>query len=1047
MYLNTPNMIRSFILLILVYFFLWPNPSSAQRGAGEQRTAAYDPTLFESLRYRMIGPYRGGRCTAVAGIPGQPLTFLMGTTGGGVWKTEDAGIRWTNISDGFIPVGSIGAIEVAPTDPNIIYVGTGSAAPRGNVSPGRGLYKSDDGGHTWKPAGLEQCGQIGKIQIHPRNPEMLYVAALGNIFGPSSERGVYRSEDGGETWKKVLFVNDSTGIIDLVMDPNNPRVLYAGAWQTERKPWTLIDGGPGGGVFKSTDGGDSWERLQGGLPVGVVGRVGIAISPQNSRRVWVIQEALDEEKGGLYMSENGGKNWQRINRKHEYRQRAWYYSRIFADPQQEHTLYLLNTGFYKSLNDGRNFERIAVPHGDNHNLWINPNDPGIMIQSNDGGANISFNGGKSWSSQHNQPTAEIYRVTVDQQFPYRVYGAQQDNTTISVPSRGIGKLDPLQDWLSVGGGESGHIAVHPENPDIIYAGNYIGIMTRMDRGSGHIRSVEVYPELNDGIAPRHLKYRFQWNAPIFISQHNPEVIYYASNYVHRSTDEGQSWEVISPDLTTDKQEYLASIPGGPIQHDNTGVELYCTIFALEESPLQEGLLWAGSDDGLIHISRDGGANWQNITPPDMPREGTVNSIDPSPHQPGKATVAVYRYRDNDFRPYIFQTEDYGKSWQKRTGGIPEDHFVRVVREDPERPGLLYAGTEYGMFVSFDDGRQWQPFQRNLPATPVTDLKVHQNDLVVATQGRSFWIMDDLTPLHQLQKSTARAQAHLYRPDTAYRTQVSGYRGDNSPENRPEGALIHYYLAEEADSLVLEIIDSSGELVRRVNSREHAEELPGSRGAHRFVWNLNYPEPQLLDGAIMSLSYTGGPKAPPGDYTLRLKLADSEMSQPLHIAKDPRWQHSDAELQAQFELARAVRDSLTAVHELIDEIRNLKEQAGSIVERGAGARYAERIRQPCRELISKLSCLEKELIQTRNESSQDPINYPVKLDNQFAYLYSVVHAQDARPSGGCYTRFEDLKQKWADKRREYREILDRELKDFERTMEEEGVPRLIISSLR
>jgi len=1039
--------IKILITLLFCYLSISDHATAQRKKQSKTETYEVSPKLFDALSYRMVGPFRGGRCTAVAGIPEEPLTFFMGTTGGGVWKTEDGGTHWENISDGYIPVGSIGAVEVATGDPNVIYVGTGSASPRGNISPGKGMYKSLDGGNTWKLVGLENAGQIGKIQVHPENPDFVYAAALGNIFGPSPERGVFRSKDGGQNWEKVMYVNDSTGVVDLVMDPINPRVLYAGAWQTERKPWTIIDGGPSGGVYKTVDGGDHWVKLEGGLPSGTVGRVGIAVSPLNSRRVWVIQEALDETQGGLYMSEDAGKSWQRINRKHEYRQRAWYYSRIFADPQQEHTLYLMNTGFYKSLNDGKNFDRISVPHGDNHDLWLNPTDPDIMIQSNDGGANISFNGGKSWSTQNNQPTSEIYRVTVDNQFPYRLYGAQQDNSTISVPSQGLGNLDPLQDWLSVGGGESGHIAVHPENPDIIYAGNYIGIMTRLDRTQGHLRSVEVYPDLNDGIDPNKLKYRFQWNAPIFISRHDSDVIYYASNYVHKSTDEGQSWEVISPDLTTNNQTYLAEIPGGPIQNDNTGVELYCTIFALEESPLEEGVLWAGSDDGLLHISRDGGSNWINITPPNMPVEGTINSIAPSPHQPGKATVAVYKYRDNDFSPYIFQTLDYGQSWKKLTEGIPSDHFVRVVREDPNREGLLYAGTEFGMFISFDDGNQWQPFQLNLPATPVTDLKVYQQDLIVATQGRSFWTMDDLTPLHQMVEETASQEMILFQPNAAYRTQLNGYRGENIPENRPEGALIYYYLAADVDSLRLEILDSQGELVKGFNSVESASELSSAAGAHRFVWDLTYLEPQLIEGAIMSLSYTGGPKAPPGKYTVRLSNSGQTLEQPLQVAQDPRWQYTDEELYAQFELEKAVRDSLSAVHHLIRSLRDLREQARSITQRSKETDYGEQLQQPCHQLVEKLDALEEELIQTRSESSQDPINYPVKLDNQFSYLYTVVHGQDARPTDGCYQRFEDLKEELAEKRQDYQQILNKELRQFEKVMEQQGVPRVIISSLR
>ncbi len=1034
-------------ILLIVFLMGLSIYSPAQSKKKTQNTTEVPPQLLESLSYRMVGPFRGGRCTAVTGIPGQPMTFFMGTTGGGVWKTEDGGIHWHNISDGFISVGSIGSIEVAPTDDNIIYVGTGSAPPRGNVSTGKGMYKSVDGGTSWQLAGLENAGQIGKIQIHPKDPNTVYAAALGNVFGPTPERGVFRSKDGGKNWEKVLFINDSTGVIDLVMDPNNPRILYAGAWQVERKPWTIVDGGKGSGAYKSTNGGDDWERLEGGLPTGVLGRVGIAVSPLNSNRVWVIQEALDETQGGLYMSEDAGKSWERINRKHDYRQRAWYYSRIFADPQQEHTLYLLNTDFYKSLNDGKNFEDIPVPHGDNHNLWLNPNHQEIMIQSNDGGSNISFNGGKTWSTQNNQPTAEIYRIAVDNQFPYRIYGAQQDNTTISVPSQGQGELDPLQDWLSVGGGESGHIAVHPENANIIYAGNYIGVMTRLDRSKGHIRSVEVYPDLNDGIDPYQLKYRFQWNAPILISQHNPDVIYYASNYVHKSTNEGQSWEVISPDLSTNNQKYLAEIPGGPIQNDNTGVELYCTIFALEESPQQEGVLWAGSDDGLIHLSQDGGENWTDITPADMPVDGTVNSIDLSAHQEGKATVAVYKYRDNDFRPYIFQTTDYGNSWKTLTNGIPEDHFVRVVREDPEKEGLLYAGTEFGMHISFNDGQLWQPFQLNLPATPITDLKRHENDLIVSTQGRSFWIMDDVMPLHQMSGQLAASAMHLYKPATAFRTQVDGYRGENVPQNKPKGAVIHYYLAEETDSLKLEILDDQGELVQSYSSAEEDDKLSKKAGAHTFVWDMTYPKPELIDGAIMSLSYTGGPKAAPGEYLVRMTNAQERHERSLTIVKDPRWTFSDVDLQAQLDLALVVRDTLSAVHTLIEDIRGIKEQAKAITERSQKAAYGVKLKEACGQLVQKLDSLEEELIQNRSESSQDPINYPVKLDNQFAYLYSVIHNQDAKPTNGCYERFEDLKKELTRHRNTYNNIMEQEVRQFEQVMEREGVPRLIISSLR
>ncbi len=1007
----------------------------------------YDSVDLQALEYRLIGPFRGGRCTAVAGIPTKPLTFFMGTTGGGVWKTEDGGGSWQNISDGFFDVGSIGSIEVSLSDPNVIYVGTGSAPPRGNVSAGKGIYKSTDGGKTWKKMGLEETGQLGKIQIHPTNPDLLYVAALGNIFGPNSERGVFRSDDGGESWERTLYINDSTGVIDLVLDPTNPRILYAGAWQVERKPWTLIDGGDGSGLFKSTDGGDTWKRLDKGLPTGVVGRVGVAVSPVNSQRVWTIMEHVDEDKGGIYLSEDGGNNWKRINRKREYRQRAWYYSRLFADPQQEHTVYVLNTGFYKSLNDGANFERIPVPHGDNHNLWINPNDSKVMIQSNDGGANVSFNGGKTWSTQYNQPTAEMYRVTVDNQFPYRVYGAQQDNSTISVPSQGLADFDPIQDWYAVGGGESGHIAVHPDNPDLVYAGNYIGIMTKLNRAQGHVRSVEVYPELNDGVEGRDLKYRFQWNAPIQFSPHNPDVLYYTSNYVHKSTDGGQSWDVISPDLTQNIDAYL-DIPGGPIQHDNTGVELYCTIFAFEESPLEEGVLWTGSDDGLIHISLDGGENWDDVTPKNMPSEGTVNTIDPSAHQAGKAYASVYKYRDNDFMPYVYLTEDYGKSWKLLTNGengIPNDHFVRVVREDPDREGLLYAGTEFGMYISFNNGANWQPFQMNLPITPITDLKVHQQDLVVATQGRSFWILDDLTPLHQISSETAQAEIHLFEPNTAYRTQIRGYRGENVPVSKPKGAVIYYSLNTDVDSLSLSVLDSEGQEIRSFSSTEEDNKLATEAGLQKFVWDMKYSEPDLIDGAVMSLSYTGGPMAAPGTYQVKLVANGEEVAQSLELKADPRWESTTEDLQAQFELAVAVRDTLTAVHDLIRTLRSARTQITEIAERSEMAEYQIKLSSESKELSEKLSALEDKLIQTRSESSQDPINYPVKLDNQYSYLYTVVHSQDAYPIQSSYERFEDLNAKLAQYRQQFDELLQIDIQAFEETIENAGIPRLILDT--
>ncbi len=985
---------------------------------------------LSALEYRFIGPFRGGRSTAACGVADEIFTFYMGTTGGGVWKTTDGGTTWKNVSDGYINVGSIGAVEVYQPNPNIVYVGTGSADPRGNVSTGKGVFKSTDAGETWAFAGLENAGQIGRIQIHPDNPDLVYAAVQGNIFGPSSTRGIYRSKDGGSNWERILYVNDSTGASELIMDPNNPRILYAGMWQAERKPWTLIDGGNGSGVFKSTDGGDTWEQLtgKGGLPDGIIGKVGIAVSPVNSKRVWVLHEHIDETKGGLYMSEDGGKSWERINRNHLIRQRAWYYSRIFAHPTVETTLYLVNTRFYESNDAGKTLNRINTPHGDDHFVWINPKNPDYMIETNDGGANVSYNGGETWSTQWNQPTAEFYRVAVDNQFPYRVYGAQQDNTTLSVPSRG-GGVHPAAGLYAVGGGESGHIAVDPRNPDIIYAGTYIGIISRIDRSKDSYKRVGAYPELYDGVEGRNLKYRFQWNAPIRFSPHDPNVLYATSNYVHRSTNEGHTWEVISPDLTQNIDAYL-DIPGEPIQNDNTSVELYCTIFAFEESTLEKGVLWAGSDDGLIHISRDNGETWQNITPKNMPKEGTVNMIDLSTTKKGRAHMAVYRYRDNDFKPYIFQTNDYGQSWKLLTNGqngIPNDHFVRVVREDPKREGLLYAGTEFGMFVSFNNGASWQPFQNNLPVTPITDMIIHENDLVVSTQGRAFWILDDISPMAALSGSDAQ----LLPPRTAYRTQIGSYRGDDAPEPAPDGALIHYFLPEEA-TVDIAIKDQDGNLINEYKS------VAGKKGLNRWEWDLTYPKAELIPGTFIYLSYSGGPQVVPGDYQVELTVNDKNLTQPLKVEADPRWESSVEGFKEQLKVQLKLRYMVTEIHKTIAEIRSVREQIESYMDR-----FNEDQATSATSILEQLTEVEEALIQTKTESHQDPINYPVKLDTHVGYLYSVTHSQEGKPNDAIYDRMEDLDAEWAAVKKDYTKIIDGDLQSLLKSMQEMDMPHIVV----
>ena len=1034
-------------------------PAGAQAGdrrSADDRNVAFEPALFEGMDYRMIGPHRGGRSTAVDGHLSRLEAFVMGTTGGGVWRTSDGGEIWENLTDDALDVASVGAVEVADADPSVVYVGTGSACIRGNVSIGRGVYRSTDGGDSWTFLGLPDAGQIGDVITHPRDPDVVYVAALGNPFGPNEQRGVFRSIDGGGSWERVLFVSDSTGAIDLAMNPENPREIYAAMWRAERKPWTLIDGAREGGIWKTTDGGDEWEKLEEGLPTGLIGRIGISVSPADPDRVWALVTAPKGE-GGLFRSDDRGDSWVRVNEDRDLQQRGWYYSHVVADPTDPNTVYVLNVSMHRSVDGGASFERVRVPHGDVHDLWIHPEDPDRMVVGNDGGAQVTVNGGESWSTMLNQPTAEFYRLEVDDRFPYRVYGAQQDNSTISVPAWTEGGITPQEHWYAVGGGESGHIAVHPEDPDLVYAGSYIGRIDRFDRATGRQRNVILYPQLGDGVAPRDMKYRFQWNAPIEISPHDPHRLYHASNHVHRSDDGGMTWTTISPDLTTD-DESQQILPGGPVQHDHTGVEVYNTVFSLTISPHTPGVLWAGTDDGRVHLSRDDGGSWTDITPARMPEEGTVNEIEVSPHAPGEAYLAVYRYRDADFAPYVFHTEDYGESWERLTdgeNGIPADHFVRVVREDPEREGLLYAGTEFGMYLSFDDGERWQPLQLDLPVTPITDLAVHRGDLVLATQGRSFWVLDDLSPLRQLTDEVAGAAVHLFRPQVAYRVDAGGFSGPRAPDPRPDGARIHYHLAETPDGpIALEVLDAEGRVVRAFTSDSaEAEErglevLPDRAGMHRFVWDLTYPGPEVVEDAVMSLADTEGFPAPPGTYRVRLTVEGQSQTRTLEVRKDPRLEDVTAEdMVAQFELTRRVRGALTRVHGAIRRLRSTREQAEALPERleeaDRDAALVDEVRERVGALADSLTAVEEELMQTKNESRQDPLNFPPRLDNQIAYLYTHLQEADGPPTEGSRERFRDLQDEVAPILDRLATILERDLGALNGRLEAAGVPHVVV----
>ncbi len=1038
--------------------------------------------VLGAFDFRMVGPSRGGRVTTVTGVREEPHVFYLGSTGGGVWKTENAGVSWTDISDREFAVGSIGAVAVAPSDPNVVYVGTGSACPRGNVSVGNGVYRSTDAGRSWTHAGLDRAGLIGRIVVDPRDPDRIFIAVLGQIFGRSSERGVYRSEDGGNTWEAVLQVSESTGAVDLTVNPANPRELFAAMWQAERKPWTLIDGGAESGLYRTRNGGDHWERLEGGLPQASedapIGRIGVSIAASDPRRVYALVTAA-AERGGLYRSDDGGDRWSRVNGDRRLRTRGWYYSHVVADPTDPDTVYVLNAPLLQSVDAGASFRPVRVPHGDNHDLWIHPEDARIMVEANDGGATVSLDGGENWSSLHNQPTAEFYRLTLDDRFPRRLYGAQQDNTTISVPAWTDGGLSPETHWRDVAGGESGHIAVTPGRPELTYAGNYIGQIDRRDAAEAGARNVILYPELADGVAPRDLRYRFQWNAPILVSRHDPEVVFHASNFVHRTNDGGLSWRTISPDLTADDPEKQA-LPGGPVQYDHTGVEVYGTVFALAESPRQAGILWAGTDDGRVHLSRDGGESWTEVTPPEMPPGATVNSVDASSHRDGGAILAVHRYRENDFAPYLFSTEDFGTNWTRRgaDGGLPEGHPVRVARQDPTDERILYLGTEFGLFLSLDGGAAFAPFG-DLPATPITDLRVAGDELFVATQGRSFWILDDLSPVRALAGRSWDVPA-LLPAGPAVRLATGGgrpFRGPGAPENRPPGVLLHYFLPEDlpaGSALRITITDGAGATVREFTRKPSPAASAGARGGERpdpdavdsvgdsavdaildaeaglqrIAWDLKYRRPKLQQGAVMSISYTGGMFVLPGDYSASLWTTEggaedraerSVGSVPLVVRADPRVSAAAGDLRQQHDLARRAQALLERVHERIGALREARRQLDALLERGrAASLWSDALEEQAEALRKRLSEVEELLIQTKNESGQDPINFPPKLDNQIAYLYGHIARNYGRPTGGSFSRLGDLEAEAAPLLARLGELLGAGVADLNRALEEAGI---------
>jgi len=1055
-------------------------------------SATIDPKLFGSLEWRSIGPHRGGRVVAAAGDPNDAMVFYFGASGGGVWKTDDGGTYWRNISDGFFNTAAVGALAVATSDANVIYAGTGEACVRGNVTHGDGVYRSTDAGKTWTNVGLADTRHISRVRIHPTDPSIVYVAALGHAFGPNEERGVFRSTDSGNTWENILYVSENAGAADLSIDPNNPRNMFAAFWHAQREPHTFTSGGPDSGIYRSTDGGDTWTDITDnpGLPGGVKGRIGVAASPAKTGRVFAIVESEDR---GLYRSDDNGDTWEMVSDNRDLLQRPWYYCHVYADPQDPETVYVLSLGMWKSTDGGRTFTGISTPHGDNHELWIDPNDTRRMINGNDGGACVSFNGGDTWSTIFNQPTSQYYHVATDNQTPYRVYATQQDNTAISVPSRSPNGAILWGDCYPVGSSESGHIAVRPDNSNIVYSGA-IGSsagggdsLLRYDHSSGQTRIVSVWPEFQWGLGLKDHRHRFQWTYPIVISPHDPDTLYVAGEVIFRSQDEGESWTAISPDLTRGDRSKMEP-SGGEITLDTTAVEHYGTIFALAESPHEKGVFWVGSDDGLVNISRDNGETWTDITPADIPEWTRIDIIELSTHDPATAYMSATRYKLDDNRPFLYKTSDYGATWTQITDGIPGDDFTRVIREDPIRPGLLYAGTETGVYVSFDDGGSWQRLQLNMPTVPISDLVVKGNDLVVATNGRSFWILDDLTVLRQATSDHASAM-HLFQPATADRmmSPLGGgrsaelgkvyslglgssatFEGQKLPtgksmrrmldagENPIEGVVVHYHLAEKPDGEAsLTFLDSNGVEIKTFTSKEpqNATQVAGEKktrvdpavptevGMNRFVWNMRHPDAKQVDIAGAIDHGLIGPMTPPGTYQVRLSVDGQATTQQFDILKNPRAQATQADLEEQFELLIQMRDKVSEAADAVNRILSLKGQVNEWVGRAASDTAKDVISAAGESLNGKLGAIEDNLIQKRAIEGHDRISSPAKLMQKIREVGFVPSSADYRPTKQSRLVFADVSARLDIQFEALQEVIDNDLPRFIDVVHELELPEI------
>ena len=1008
-------------LLCVLLLFLSFNTGNAQKKSSPAGSVLYDSSLFNAMHWRCIGPFRGGRSLAVCGISADPNTYYAGAAGGGVWKTGDGGQSWMSISDSTFHSSSVGAIAVSPSDANIIYVGMGEAEMRNSISFGDGMYKSTNAGKTWKHIGLEKSYAISTVIVHPKNPDLVYACAMGTVFAPNNERGLYRSKDGGKTWVRILFRNDSTGCVNAAFDPSNPSVLYATLWQACRNPYLLSSGGKGCGLFRSEDGGDTWQEISKnpGLPVGLTGKITVCTSAAKPERVYA---SVENENGGIFKSDDHGEHWTRTTDDRNLRKRPWYFSTIAADQQNADVIYCLNVQFWKSTDGGAKFVQLNNPHGDNHEIWIDPANPKRFILGDDGGPWVTTDGGISYT-EADLPTSQFYHVNLDNDFPYHVYGAQQDNSSIRISSGNNNSTIGKRDWFPVAGGESGYIVPDPKNSDITIGGAYGGYLSMYNRKNDQDKSIAVFPESVFGAGAESKKYRFNWTFPVSFSPHNPDVLYACSQHVHRSMDHGNSWEVISPDLTRHDSLTLKQ-SGGPITKDNTGAEVYADIFAFAESPLKAGILWAGSDDGLIHVSKDNGKTWTNVTPKNLPEWTLITIIEPSHFDEGTAYVAATRYKSNDTRPFLGKTTDYGATWKLITTGIRDGDYSRVIREDPNRKGLLVSGSETGAYVSFDDGDHWQSLQLNLPNTPVHDMQFQKrdHDLVIATHGRSFWVLDDMTPLYQL-ADASKSKYYLYQPRTTVRWQGNSFFNASMQEgeNAPHGAVIRYYLAQKPDSEITmkfftaagdtiisysSVKDKNGEPVKI--SKEFYQDkklkrpgiLPVDSGMNVFMWDLRYPDAKNIDDGNKAKLSGGiiGPYSPPGKYTVKLFLKDSLVAQRnFDIQRDPRIDASDEDLQSQFELTNKIIKKLSAVHEGINRIRKITKQVNQSLEGVKDSSLVNEIKKSTQPFLDSLKKVEEELTQPKAVTDYDLFNFPNRLDDKLAGLSSDVMSADSRPT--------------------------------------------------